>query len=170
MKLDIPYYSQYRDVEDKNWQKKACGLMCLKMVLDFYGAETPTSDDFLKMALEKKAFGENGWIHDELLEIAFDFGVEADRKEFENKEIGVEFALNFLGQEQPIIVSVAKKFKYPGKFHQVVLTGFEMDDKEAKGFYYNDPDYQGESEGKNLFVSIDIFKKNWRKMAIFTRS
>ena len=71
---------------------------------------------------------------------------------------------NFLDQGNPVVVSIsAKRFseEFEGKFHQIVLVGYD-----DKGFYYNDPDYQDE-EGKDLFVSIEDYKKYWRKMAIF---
>lgn len=170
--LNVPYISQYRDIQDKDWQRRGCGVVCLKTVLDFYGVAIPKLDDFIKLALERKAFGENGWRHDRLVEIADSFGLKADRKEFkfENAlaEKGIVEIAKFLKQGQPVIVSVAKKFKYPDKFHQVVLTGFENDENgKIKGFYYNDSDYQNENDGKNIFVPIQTFKKYWRKLAIF---
>ncbi len=52
MKLEVPYYSQHRDIKDEYWQSRACGLVCLKMVLDFYqngrGRTSPILDGFLK--------------------------------------------------------------------------------------------------------------------------
>ena len=187
MKLDIPYYSQQRDVTDEFWQTRACGILCLKMVLDFYETRTPEPNEFLKSAFAKGAYyNPNGWIHSKQVEIATDFGLTAFRKEFGrvpvknsidgedafsedcSVEEGVDYLRNFLALEQPAIVSVAKKFKDPVKFHQIVLTGFETGKVGTiSGFYYNDPDSQNEQEGKNLFVSLDIFQKHWRGLAIF---
>ncbi|MFH1402553.1 MAG: C39 family peptidase [Patescibacteria group bacterium] len=190
MKLDIPYYSQQRDVADEFWQVRACGILCLKMVVDFYGVRTLSPDEFLKLALAKGAYhNPNGWLHNKQIEIAADFGLMAFRKEFGRVSAknligredafsancrageGLNYLRNFLEQERPVIVSVAKKFKYPDKFHQVVLTGFENNEAgEITGFYYNDSDYQNETRGKNLFVSIKLFKQYWRGMAIFVVS
>ena len=189
MKLNVPYYSQHTDVKDEFWQKRACGIVCLKMVLDFYGVRTLEPDDFIKSAVEKNAFRKSGWRHNKLVEIATDFGLKADRKEFKFAnpnnlicggststgcehclltERGVDYLAGFLTQRRLVIVSVVKKFKYLEKFHQVVLTGFEVGANERlEGFYYNDPDYQNEKEGKNLFVPLDIFQKYWRGLAIF---
>jgi len=186
MKLDIPYYSQQRDIADEFWQTRACGILCLKMVLDFYGAGAPGLDEFIKIAVTKGAYhNPNGWLHSKQVEIASDFGLTAFRKEFGrvsaknlvgaedaivySAEDGLVYLRNFLALKRPAIVSVAKKFKDPAKFHQIVLTGFEAGDANGKieGFYYNDPDSQNEQEGKNLFVPLDIFQRYWRGLAIF---
>ncbi len=191
MKLNIPYYSQYRDIKDKYWQKRACGLVCLKMILDFHQKSrcpTPTFlvdlDEFLEIALKKEAFGESGWIHEKLLALAESFGMQAYRKEKMQNEDELK---DFLDKGNPVIVSIkAKRFspKFENKFHQIVLTGYD-----ESGFYYNDPDYQDEDPkpsetvtnslemngqvgqgGKNLFVDKKTFQKYWRKMAIFVHS
>jgi len=164
---DVPYYSQYRDIKDKDWQPRACGLVCLKMILDFYEVDTPEINQFLKVAIERKSFGKSGWIHDKFLELAKSYSLEAFRKEFNDTEEGIRFIIDFLQQTGPVIVSLkAKKFlpEFENKFHQIVLT-----DYNTKGFYYNDPDYLDE-EGKNLFVKISDFKKYWRKLAIFIQN
>ena len=168
MKLNIPYYSQYRDIKDKEWQKRACGLVCLKMILDFHQnreGSTPTTsvdlDGLLEIALKKESFGKSGWIHDKLLELAKDFGLSAYRKEEMQNEDELK---DFLDSGNPTIVSIkAKRFapEFENKFHQIVLTGYDKN-----GFYYNDSDYQDES-GKDLFVDTKTFQKYWRKMAIF---
>lgn len=161
MRLNIPYISQYRDIQDEYWQKRACGLVCLKMVLDFHQVKTPEVNEFLEIALEKETFGKSGWVHDKLLDLAKDYGLKAQRKE---KIEDVEELKDFLDEDNPIIVSIkAKRFleEFEEKFHQIVLTGYD-----DQGFYYNDPDYKDE-EGKELFIGNQKFEKHWRKMAIF---
>jgi len=162
MKLNVPYYSQYDESLDKDWQRRACGLVCLKMVLDFHKVETPEINEFLKLVLGKGTYhNSNGWIHNKLLEIAVGFGVEAFRKEKMEDEEKLKISLD---EGNPVIVSIkARRFlpEFEGKFHQIVLTGYN-----GKGFYYNDSDYQG-NEGKDLFVPIGKFMEYWRKMAIF---
>jgi len=161
MKLDVPYISQYKDVKDEAWQKRACGLVCLKMVLDFHKVKTPETNEFLKIALDKEAFGESGWVHEKLLGLAKDYGMEAFRKESMEDEQELK---DFLDKGNPVIVSIkARKFsvEFEGKFHQVVLIGYD-----ENGFYYHDSDYRN-GEGKELFVSKDKFREYWRKMAIF---
>ena len=162
MKLNVPYYSQYEDIKDKVWRDRACGLVCLKMVLDFYKAETPEISEFLKIALDKGTYHEfNGWIHDKIVELAKDFGMEAYRKEEMENEQELK---DFLDKGNPVIVSIkAQKFspEFEGKFHQIILIGYD-----ENGFYYHDSDYQN-GEGNGLFVDRETFGKYWRKMAIF---
>ncbi|MEA2113033.1 MAG: C39 family peptidase [Patescibacteria group bacterium] len=161
MKLNVPYYSQHEDIKDEDWQGKACGLVCLKMVLDFHKTKTPEINEFLKLALEKEAFGESGWIHNKLLAIAEDLGMEAHRKEGMENEQELK---DFLDEKGPVIVSIkAQKFspEFEGKFHQIVLI-----DYDENGFYYHDSDYR-DREGNRLFVPFDKFREYWRKMAIF---
>ena len=48
MKLNVPYISQHGDIKDEYWQKRACGLVCLKMVLDFHQVKNLEVNEFLK--------------------------------------------------------------------------------------------------------------------------
>lgn len=164
MQLEVPYYSQYQDIKDEHWQSRACGLVCLKMVVDYYDVATPEINQFLKIAVDKGSFGKSGWIHDKLLELAKSYFLQVFRKEFDDTEEGIKFIIEFLKQHGPVIVSLkTKKFlpEFENKFHQIVLTGYEKN-----GFFYNDSDYQNE-EGKGLFVKLSDFKRYWRKLAIF---
>ena len=174
-KLNIPYYSQFSDVKDKYWQSRACGALCLKSILNFYEKENLNSDEFIKLAESKKAYGENGWIHQGLVNVAKGFGIDLVRKEFKSespenqKKIlkeGIEEIKKSLQENKPVLVSVVKKFSEKDKFHMVVLTGFESENELLTGFYYNDTDYRND-EGKDLFVDIETFKTYWRKLAIF---
>ena len=74
--LDIPYYSQHEDVKDEYWKPRACGVVCLKMVLDFLKPDEISVNDFVLLANDKKAYGEHGWVHQGLIDVAKDFGVE----------------------------------------------------------------------------------------------
>ncbi len=184
--LDIPYYSQHEDVKDEYWKPRACGAVCLKMVLDFLKPDEISVNDFVLLANEKGAYCEHGWVHQGLIDIAKEFGVELERKEFkplrrlheyneviQEKDLldqGISEIIESINNNKPVIVSAIKKWSEEKKFHMVVLTGFEMDeDGELKGFYYNDTDYQNESEGKDLFVDIETFKTCWRRLAIFVK-
>ncbi len=49
----------------------------------------------------------------------------------------------------------------------VVISGIEEDDGGIRGFSISDPEEKNEAEGKNKLVDIRIFKKVWKKLAIF---
>jgi len=176
MKLDVPYYSQKIDVKDTNWKNRACGIVCLKMVLDFYGKDTPGLDELIKIGVEMNAYGSSGWIHQGLVNIATQLNLTIYRKEFRSNDYekvqellsqGLNEIVESLKDGNPVLVSAVKKFKEVDKFHIVTLTGFKGDSQNPEGFYYHDPDALTKKEGENLFVSIGIFKKYWRRMAIF---
>jgi Peptidase_C39 like family len=110
MKLSVPYYSQHLDVTDPYWQDRSCGIVCLKMALEYVHlaakppsedrsalgglaaksstTQVPTIDDLI---LEGAAIGghdsEYGWIHDRLVSLAHNHGVPAYREEFRSLDI-----------------------------------------------------------------------------------
>ncbi|MDO8572335.1 MAG: C39 family peptidase [bacterium] len=174
--LAVPYYSQKIDVSDPHWKDRACGILCLKMVLDFLGAKTPSSDEFVKGGMSAGAYGEWGWTHAGLVSVASLFGVTMERKEFrshdsrEAKKLlkeGINELVLSIEKEKPVLISAIKKWVETKKFHMMIVVGFEMDEGVLKGFYYHDPDAYTPREGKDQFVSIETFKKYWRRMAIF---
>ena len=82
MKLSVPYYSQFVDIDDPFWMLRACGAVSLKMVLEYHGKNVP---DILTLCNEAKEKGgydmTNGWVHDYLVQKAKDFGLQSERKE-----------------------------------------------------------------------------------------
>lgn len=196
--LNIPYYSQHRDIKSKYWKSRACSIVCVKTVLNFLcnsekspsdcGYDLPTIEGLIKEGVYIKGLDKNkDWIQDKIVMLLRNHGISAYQQEFKSMNIevsvgkeseskysekmfsgGLEKIIKKLEENKLILVSVTKKFKEGKKFHMVVLTGFEMNKNgEIKGFYYNDTDYNNEQEGKDLFVDIEIFKKYWRRMAIF---
>lgn len=176
MKINVPHYSQYLDVTDELWQPRACGVACLKMLLDSRGEHTPTLDEMIAQGCAIGAHGEWGWKHDGLVALARQYGVKLSRNEWRKSDIkspdelneeGILFLISELRAGLAVIVSAIKKFQEDDKFHMVVLTGFEEKDGMVTGFYYHDSDTHARGEGENLLIPIDIFHAKWRKMAIF---
>ncbi len=176
MKLDVPYYSQKIDVKDLGWKNRACGIVCLKMAMDFYKKDTPSLDELIKIGVETGAYSLSGWIHQGLIDIAEKFGLRMVREEFRSddfaeaeklREKGINKIVESLQDDNPVLVSAVKKFKEVNKFHMMILIGFEGDPKNPEGFYYHDPDAESVEEGKNLLVPLEVFQKYWRKMTIF---
>lgn len=184
--LNVPYYSQHLDVEDEKWKPRACGIVCLKMAMDYYGRKTPPIDDLIKEMEFINGFGDFGSEHESLVMMARNYGLHAYRQEFKslindhiNKKVeksshedrlteeGLNKIIRKLANNQPIIVSAVKNFSDSEKFHLVVLTGIEKEGQKIKGFYYHDPAAFERREGMYKFVPIDIFKKYWRKMSIY---
>ncbi len=190
MLLSVPYYSQYLDVGDKNWRPRACGVVCLKMLLGAQFVKTPSIDEMIRQGESIGAYGPSGWTHEGLIALARKYYTKLSRAEWrqaswsrqtdvrdmipqnqkpteELNEEGIEFLISELRTGHPLIVSAIKNFDETNKFHMVVLTGFEEVDGKVVGFYYHDSDTHHRGEGKNQFVSIYIFRTGWRRMCIF---
>lgn len=174
--LNVPFYSQHTGVTDAHWKERACGILSLKMVLDFLGAKTLSSDEFITRGVSAGAYGEWGWTHPGLVSVAAQFGMPMKQKEFRSQDPheaekllkeGIDELVASIESGKPVLISAIKKWKEVKKFHMMVLVGFEVDEGVLKGFYYHDPDAYTEGEGENQFVPIDTFKKHWRRMAIF---
>ena len=176
MKISVPYYSQYLDVSDELWRPRACGVACLKMLLEAKGEHAPTLDEMIAQGCAIGAHGEYGWKHDGLVALARQYGVKLSRNEWrqseskttdELNEDGINFLISEIRSGRPVIVSAVKNFEEDDKFHMVILTGFEEESGEVAGFYYHDSDTASRGDGENLYVPINIFRAKWRRMAIF---
>ncbi len=179
MILEVPYYSQRTDVSDPEWKERACAMACMKMTLDFLGAGTPSLDEMIQKGVELEGFGPSGWIHKSLAELALMFGKTIEPTEFRSQDEdeakmllnkGIITLVRALAEGVPVPVSVIKEFKHTDKYHIVLLVGAKTENGSLEGFYYNDPDADSADEGKNKFVSIDTFKKHWRRMALIPKT
>lgn len=177
MKLSVPYYSQWKDITDINWQKRSCGLLCLYSAIRFYKNDFNLSPEaFLEEALRKEAFGKSGWVHDKLVALSCERGVPAKRVEFRGKtpeetkrliETAFEDFTQSLEAGQLIIISTIRNWKEKDKFHQVLLVGFEGPKEAPLGWYVHDPDAKSETEGAYQYISHEKFKEGFRGLAIF---
>lgn len=167
MKLSVPYYSQFAEITDPEWQNRACGMACLKMVLDFHGVQTPSLYDMVLKGNAAGGYVPSGWLHDYSLGLARSYGFEAERHEKMDVDASLTEFRERLVRGEPVIVSVFRNFSEKTKFHQIVLVGFEEKDGTLSGFYFHDPDAPDTESRKGLFVPLQTFVENWRKMAIF---
>ncbi|MBX4215770.1 C39 family peptidase, partial [Candidatus Parcubacteria bacterium] len=160
VKLEVPYYSQFVEISDPEWQSRACGMACLKMVLDFYGAPTSSLHGMVVKGKEEGGYTPSGWLHDYSLKVAEHYGFAGERRE--KMEVGPSLAefKDRLAKGEPIIVSVFKNFSEKDKFHQVVLIGFEEKEGALTGFYCHDPDSPDKESRKGIFVELPLFTEN----------
>jgi len=164
--LEVPYYSQFYHIKDPFWMPRACGMACVKMVLDFYKIESLSLIDLIKKGSKEKGYGPSGWFHDYFVELIKGYGLNSHRKEGMGFGDGIEELANYL-DDNPIIISATKFILGQKKFHMVVLTGYRRKNREVQGFYFHDPESTGGDGNKELFVGIDDFFREWRRMAIF---
>ncbi len=162
MKLDVPYYSQFLDVNDPFWMLRACGATSLKMVLEYHGVSVPEIVTLCNDAKERGGYDlENGWVHDYLVTKAQECGLQAERKEGLTTLTEIFEALNV---GNPVIVSVEKRVLEQKRFHIVVLTGYDND-----VITYHEPEATNKEKGKHRTCDIETFMNYWRGKAIFIK-
>lgn len=181
MKLSVPYYSQFVDIQDSFWMLRACGGLCLKMVAEYHGKDVPYIVEFCNEAKERGGYDmQNGWVHDYLVMKAKEFGLKAERKEGLTT---LEEIYKSLDSGNPVIVSVEKRVLEQTRFHMIVLTGFEQSADErrqnadnANGIvselpptylYYHETESTDKEKGMFRSCSQEVFLQYWRGKAIF---
>lgn len=185
MKLEVPYYSQFVDINDPFWMIRACGAASLKMVVEYHGKVVP---DFISLCNEAKDRGgydmSNGWVHDYLVTKAQELGLIAHREEGLADLSKIITSLEF---GNPVIVSVEKRVLEQKRFHIIVLTGYESDVSQSDAdqtssevdsatsyklkangcFYYHEPESTDKEKGRNRSCDVVTFLEYWRGKAIF---
>lgn len=181
--IEVPCYSQHRDVKERFWQNKSCGIVCVKMIIDYFHPDNLTTlSSLIKEGLVIDGFTKEGWSHHSLVILLRNHGVMAYSQEFRSHEIDLEtkegrkssYEENFiqkgiekikenLDKKLPVIASVSKDFNGNKDTHLILLTGY--DDKYV---YFNDPNSENESEVQTLKKEFSYFLEYFRPMVIFT--
>lgn len=160
MKLSVPYYSQFVDIQDPFWMLRACGAASLKMVAEFHGKETPDLVTLCNEAKERGGYDmQNGWVHDYIVTKAQELGLTAYRKE---GLTSLDELTASLDAGNPIIVSVEKRVLEQKRFHMIVLVGYE----DGK-FLYHEPESTDKDKGQYRTCDAQTFMEYWRGKAIF---
>lgn len=179
MKLNVPYHSQFLEVEDFHWNIRSCSGACTAMALEYL---TGRKIDILEFMKEAERFGGydkiNGMGHDYVINFLEKEGLKAWRyKNILKRDTldTVDSVVEELEKGNPVIVSINKYILEQKKFHLILLIGLEKDeDGNATHFYYHEPEATVISVeddknvgGANRCVDIETFKKCWRGKAIF---
>ena len=169
-KLDVKYLSQYLELEKTLEGVRACGITCMKMILDYLNIKNSSLKDLYKKGLKEGGFGPSGWYHDYFLKILKENGLENSFRKEKMLDEDLNLFLESIDTNLPVIASTEIKLFDKKFFHMVILTGYKKDkDGKILGFYYNDPAKTDNVSGKDIFVETAIFKEYWRRMAIFPK-
>lgn len=174
MQLDVPYYSQHDETLEKKHREGACAIACLRMALSFLSGEPPSLQELFNEGRRIGGQTADGlWIHAKLAMLARNHGLPAYNQEFRSNsqifaeqlvEEGITKITASLMHGYPVLVSVpGSRTKSLVSTHIVLLVGCEAEE----GFYYHDPDARSNEEGAFQLTSLETFKKEWRKLAIF---
>lgn len=160
---DVPFFSQFRDIESPKWQKIGCGIASLAMIIDFYKPGAVSANALLKQGVAAGAYNYNaGWIYAGLIDLSKQYGLNGAY--YNLTTLSSEAAYAELSQHLksgPVIASVHYKFDPKSTIpHLVVLNRIEGD-----RVYYNDPAAKigGQSISKTDFL------KAWKKKIIDIR-
>lgn len=169
--MNVPYYSQRLDIEEEHWRGKACTIANIKMLFDYYSVQTPSLAELIDECFAMGGFGEHGWIHEKVVQLARNYGLPAYRQEFRSSNplheatlgaFGIKKICESVSKQEPVIVSVRNKFTEGGGYHTILLI-----DCDAEGFIFHDSDADRREKGEGQKVDFETFKKHWRNLAIF---
>jgi predicted double-glycine peptidase len=160
---NVPFYSQFKDLQSPTWQKVGCGVTSLAMIIDFYKPNAVSADALLKQGIAAGAYQKNaGWKYDGLIALSNEYGLDGNYQDLSKLDMATAFeTLKNLAKGGPVIVSVHYKFNPKSAIpHLVVVNGIEHD-----VVYYNDPAAKtGEKQ-----ISVADFLKGWKRRVIVVR-
>jgi|GEM_PF-634218 len=192
--LDIPYYSQFRDIKREDWQSHACGVVCVSMTLASIKVWVDV-DNLIDEAIFVKGQIDGKWTHNALALLARNHGLLAYSQEFRTVSInlednscqpgvhesrfqkaGLKKIANSIDVGMPVLISVKEGFATNRSPHNVLIVGYEKAESVITSgqskyvnithLYVHDPDTR-EYEKENMKVEIGKFLEYWRLFVVF---
>ncbi len=163
-RLEVPFYSQLKDISDPKWQKLGCGVTSLAMIIEYFEPGSISSiDTILKEGINAGAYLNGaGWIHQGLVDLSKQYGFNGQPFDLSGQNMDSSFAhISKSLEDGPVIASVYYTFDPKNPIPHLVVLNSVSDGK----VYYNDP---AEKSGGNT-LSISEFKRGWKKRYITIR-
>jgi ABC-type bacteriocin/lantibiotic exporter with double-glycine peptidase domain len=160
---NVPFYSQFVDVDSAKWKKNSCGVVSIAMIVDYYSDKPISVNTMLNQAIASGAYLPSaGWTHQGLINLSKKYGMTGKAYDLSSSSSKAAFAtFSTLLKDGPIIASVHYKFEPTNPIpHLVVIDGIDKD-----FVYYNDP----ASTGGGKKISVDTFRKAWKQKFIVIR-
>ncbi len=179
MKLEVPYHSQFLEVEDSYWNIRSCSGACFAMVVEYFLKKKIDILEFMKTAEKEGGYSVlNGMGHDYLISSLEKEGLKSWRyknPETKDRLDSIETLVEQLKNNNPVIVSINKFILEQTKFHSILLVGFEENELgEITHFYYHEPEatvvsVEDDKAVGGAFRCCDVitFKNSWRGRSIF---
>ena len=160
MEPKLSLYSQYLDVEDEAWRSRACGIVALKILFDYWGVGKDVSiDELIKRGLSSDGYIEGvGWKHASLAELGEEFGLSGKNFDWYADDPDVAFKkLEEHLKKYPVICSVYKDLKPGDSGHLVVVYEFD-----GTNVFYLDPEAKTRDDIKRS-APLDLFLEGWKR-------
>lgn len=179
MKLEVPYYSQYLEVKDSEWNIRSCSGSCVAMALEFLTGQKIDILEYMREAEREGGYDKiNGASHDYIISFFEKAGLKSWRyKNPETKDVNNDITqlIESLENGNPVIVSINKIILEQKKFHLILLVGLEKNEAgEVTHFYYHEPEATVASVENNEAVGgafrkcrVETFEQSYRGRAIF---
>lgn len=162
----IPAYSQYLDVRTEKWRRYSCGIVALKMTIDYWNAsrkqKSPTLAELLRGGRERGYYIPGiGWKHKGLVILSCSYGFRGKNYDLADKTSKKAFSfMKKCLRRGPVIASIYKNFKPGNSGHLVVIAGI-IKNKIS----YNDPIAKRRNDIARC-VSISKFLNGWKRRII----
>lgn len=180
-KLDIPFLSQKDNVLKKEYSHNSCGIVCVKMILDFAQKTSRTLDELIQEGYVVGGTEFAGWNHETLVRVLRNHGVLSYRQEFKShsvdletkqgvenievtnsfRELGFQKIKNSIDMGYPVMISVKPGFGENGGDHLILIVGYS-----DESFFVNDPQRKGQ-EKDPVPVSKEKIDEYWKGLSIF---
>lgn len=135
--FNVPRYSQYRDVRNKRWKTKACGVVALAMMCEHYRPDARVSlPSLIRTASQKGGYVRHvGWKHGTLVACAARYGLRAKAYDLAKEPLAAGTKeLKKLLRKGPVVISVWRDPERRAGGHLVTAVGFD-----ARSLLVHDP-------------------------------
>jgi len=169
MRHHLPAYSQFLDVKNKSWQRRSCGIVALKMVLEYWktpNTTIPSLSHLIQEGHECGAYIKNiGWKHKGLVDLGKKYGLRGKNYDWAKKKPHEALQkLIHLVTQYPIIASVYRTL-IPGTHgNLVVITKITK-----THVWYHDPDSHTR-KGVRKKTTIKKFTQGWKQRIVLLYS
>jgi ABC-type bacteriocin/lantibiotic exporter with double-glycine peptidase domain len=166
MTRSVPAYSQYLDVRLHGWPKRACGIVALKMLLDYLSPRMRRMniDNLIVFGLAREAYIPGvGWKHRGLAKLAEEFGLEGKNYDWADIDPKAAFVRMRRHAHFPFLASVHKHFDSKNGGHLIVVT------KVEDGLvHYHEPASHSRARIPRT-VDTTAFLSGWKRRIITVR-
>ena len=164
--LPLEYISKLDSTIPKDFSDRACGVICIAMILRTEKKNFGTIDNLIKQGRSLEAYIEGvGWRHLGLLRLLSEYDIDSRLREY--KKVGEDYEKSFtqnITKNKKIIVSVSAGFGKNNSSHLIVVHGFETDEHgEVILWLVNDSSSESFREE---WVGAEYFKNYFRRLAI----